>query len=65
MGSADIQSLADMGNSFAVVRTMRLAPVSRDAVLELAACVLVPLAPLLLTVMPVEDLVKKLVGMVL
>ena len=65
MGSADIQSLADMGNSFAVVRTMRLAPIGRDAVLELAACVLVPLAPLLLTVMPVEDLVKKLVGMVL
>jgi hypothetical protein len=65
MGSADIQSLADMGNSFAVVRTMRLAPVSRDAVLELAACVLVPLAPLLLTIMPVEDLLKKLLGVVL
>jgi hypothetical protein len=65
MGSADIQSLADMGNSFAVVRTMRLAPIGRDAVLELAACVLVPLAPLLLTVMPVEDLVKKLLGVVL
>jgi len=64
MGSADIQSLADMGNSFAVVRTMRLAPISRDAVLELAACVLVPLLPLLLTVMPVEDLVKKLFGLV-
>jgi hypothetical protein len=34
-------------------------------VLELAACVLVPIVPLLLTVMPVEDLVKKLVGVVL
>ena len=65
MGSADIQSLADLGNSFTVVRTMRLAPIGRDAVLELAACVLVPLMPLLLTVMPVEQLVKKLVGLVL
>jgi len=65
MGSADIQSLADMGNSFTVVRTMRLAPIGRDAVLELAACVLLPLMPLLLTVMPVEQLVKKLVGLVL
>jgi len=64
MGSADIQSLADMGNSFAVVRTMRLAPIGRDAVLELAACVLVPLAPLLLTIMPVEDLLRKLLGLV-
>jgi hypothetical protein len=65
MGSADIQSLADMGNSFTVVRTMRLAPIGRDAVLELAACVLVPLIPLLLTVMPVEQLVNKLIGLVL
>jgi hypothetical protein len=65
MGSADIQSLADMGNSFAVVRTMRLAPISRDAVLELSAAVLVPLVPLLLTVMPLEQLVKRLIGLVL
>jgi hypothetical protein len=64
LGSADIQSLADMGNSFAVVRTMRAAPITRDAVLELAACVLVPLAPLLLTVMPIEELTKKLLGLV-
>jgi hypothetical protein len=64
MGSADIQSLADMGNSFAVVRSMRLAPISRDAVLELSAAVLVPLIPLLLTIMPVEQLVKKLLGLV-
>jgi hypothetical protein len=65
LGSADIQSLADMGNSFAVVRTMRLAPISREALLELSAAVLVPLIPLLLTVMPLGELVKKLVGLVL
>jgi hypothetical protein len=64
LGSADIQSLADMGNSFAVVRTMRLAPITRDAVLQLAAAVLVPLIPLLLTVMPVEELTRKLLGLV-
>lgn len=64
LGSADIQSLADMGNSFTVVRTMRAAPITRDAVLQLAACVLVPLLPLLLTVMPLEELTKKLLGLV-
>ena len=64
MGSADIQSLADMGNSFSVVRTMRLAPISREAILQLAAAVLVPLVPLLLTVMPVEELTRKLLGLV-
>jgi hypothetical protein len=65
MGSADIQSLADLGNSFSVVRSMRIAPITRDAVVQLAAAVLVPLVPLLLTVMPVEELVKKLLGLVL
>jgi hypothetical protein len=64
MGSADIQSLADMGNSFAVVRSMRRTPITRDAVLALAGAVLAPLVPLLLTVMPVEELTRKLLGLV-
>src|SRR5215469_1007261 len=46
MGSGDIQSLADLSNSFEVVRSMRLAPVTRDALLQLTASVLVPLVPL-------------------
>ena len=64
MGSADIQSLADMGNSFSVVRSMRIAPITRDAILQLAAAVLVPLIPLLLTVMPLEELTSKLLDLV-
>jgi len=65
MRSADIQSLADMGNSFSGVRSMRIAPVARDAILQLAAAVLVPLIPLLLTVMPLEELTSKLLDLVL
>lgn len=64
VGSADIQSLADLSNSFDVVRSMRLAPISRDALLMLAAAFLVPMTPLLLTVMPLEALLKKLFGLV-
>jgi hypothetical protein len=64
LGSADIQSLADMGNSFTVVRSMRIAPITRDGVLQLAAAVLLPLVPLLLTVMPLEALLRKLLGLV-
>ncbi|MGH8632681.1 MAG: hypothetical protein ACRET7_00965 [Burkholderiales bacterium] len=60
VGSADIQSLADLGNSFEVIRGMRLAPVTKDAILQLAAATLVPMAPLLLTMMSLEDLMKKL-----
>ena len=62
VGSADVQSLADMGNSFEGVRKMRAAPVTRDAIVELAAATAVPLAPLLLTIMPLEELVKRLAG---
>lgn len=62
VGSADVQSLADMGNSFEGVRKMRVAPVTRDAIVELAVATAVPVAPLLLTIMPLEELVKQLAG---
>jgi hypothetical protein len=64
VGSADIQSLADLSNSYEVVRTMRPILMTRDTVLQLAVATLLPLAPLLLTVMPLEDLLKKLFGIV-
>jgi hypothetical protein len=65
VGSADVQSLADMGNSFEMVQTMHVAPVSKDAILRLAAAVLAPIVPLALTMMPLEELLKKLLGILL
>jgi hypothetical protein len=62
VGSPDISTLADLGNSFEVVRTMHMAPVTRDAVFRLAAAVLLPVVPLALTIMPLEELVKQLFG---
>jgi hypothetical protein len=62
VGSADIQSLADLGNSFEVVQTMRLAPVTNQAILQLVVAILVPLLPLALTMMSLEDLLKRLIG---
>jgi hypothetical protein len=64
VGSADIQSLADLANSYEVVRTMRLAPFGIGAILQLAAVTLAPVAPLLLTMMPLEELLKLLFGIV-
>jgi hypothetical protein len=64
VGSADIQSLADLANSFEVVRTMRLAPVTKEAVLQLVAATLAPVAPLALTMMSLEELLKKLFGII-
>ena len=62
MGSGDIQSLADLGNSYEVVRTMRIAPITKEAIFRLAAATLAPMVPLLLTMMPLEELLKMLFG---
>ena len=62
VGSGDIQSLADLVNSFEVVRTMQLAPITRDAFTRLVAATLIPVVPLLLTMMPLEELLKRLFG---
>lgn len=64
IGSADIQSLADLGNSFEVVRSMRLAPITRDPIIQLGVASLLPLAPLLLTMMPLEELIRRLFGII-
>lgn len=60
MGSADIQSLADLGNAYEVVKTIRDAPITRGGVLRIAFAVLAPIAPLLLTMMSLEELTKRL-----
>jgi hypothetical protein len=64
LGSADIQSLADLGNSFEIVRSMRPAPVTKEAVVQLAVITLVPVAPLVLTMVPLDELLKKLLQVV-
>jgi hypothetical protein len=63
VGSGDIQGLADLGNSYDVVRTMRLAPVTKEMILQLGVATLVPIAPLALTMMPLEELLKNLFGL--
>jgi hypothetical protein len=65
VGSGDIQSLADMSNSFEVVRSMRIVPVTREAILRIVAATLVPVAPLTLTMVPLEELLKRLISIVL
>jgi hypothetical protein len=65
VGSGDVQSLADLANSFEVVRTMLIAPITKQAVLRLVVATLVPIVPLMLTMMPLEELLKKLFGMLL
>jgi hypothetical protein len=63
LGSADIQSLADLANSYDVVREMRLFPFDLKDIVRLAGTMLIPFAPLLLTVMPLEELIKRFLNM--
>jgi len=63
VGSGDVQSLADMGSGYELVQNMRTVLVTRDAVIQVVAATLAPVVPLLLTMMPLEDLLKKLFGL--
>ncbi|MCE5317709.1 MAG: hypothetical protein LLG04_10205 [Parachlamydia sp.] len=64
IGSPDIQSLADLDNSFALVTKMRLVPFNVQTVLQLALVTLLPVAPLLLTMVPLEELFNRLFKLV-
>jgi hypothetical protein len=59
LGTADIQSLADLSNSVGMVRDMRLVPVSASILIYLAVAALVPLLPLVLFKYPIGDLLAK------
>src|SRR6476620_7067282 len=65
LGTGDIQSLADLGNSFAVIRSMSLVPFNRGTVVRLAVMTLLPMLPLTLTVIPFEELVERLIKAIL
>jgi hypothetical protein len=64
LGSADIQSLADLSNSYAVVDRMKIVPVTLNDLIVLAASAVVPALPLVLTVMPLTDVIKDLLKLV-
>jgi hypothetical protein len=60
LASPDIQSLADFGNSFDIVQNTKSFIISKGMVLTFAAATLVPFAPLVLTVYPIDIFVNKL-----
>lgn len=65
LGSADIQSLADLGNSFGLIREMRIFPFSQQQILQIALLASLPGLPLIFLVMPVGELLKLLAGALL
>ena len=65
VGSGDIQSLNDLAGSFEVVHSMRTFPFGKTVVLQTAVAVLLPVLPLSLTMFSLEDMVKRLLGILL
>jgi hypothetical protein len=64
LGSGDIQSLADLNNSYEIVSDMRAVPFGLQEIIRLAAATAAPLAPLLLTIFPLDELIVRLVKIV-
>jgi hypothetical protein len=64
LGAADIQSLADLGNSYGLVREMRAVPFGLEDISRLAAATAAPLLPLLLTIFSPEELIMRIIKVV-
>lgn len=61
LGTGDIQSLADLGNSYAVIKEMRVVPFGLQDISRLAIATAAPMVPLLLTVWSPEELVTRII----
>jgi len=64
LGAADIQSLADLGNSYALVREMRPVPFGLQDIARLAVATAAPLLPLLLTIFSADELILRVIKVV-
>jgi hypothetical protein len=62
VGNTDVQSLADLANSYDIVRTMRAVPVTRDTIVQITVAALGPIVPLVLTMMPLDEVLRALMG---
>jgi len=62
VGSADIQSLADLAGAHDVLREMRFLPFGRQTIVSLAIVIALPYLPLTLTMIPFKDLMSMLIG---
>lgn len=65
LGTGDIQSLADLGNSYSAVREMRIVPFGLEDIVPLVVATAAPLLPLTLTVFSVEELLTQVVKIIL
>ena len=65
LGASDIQSLADLGNSYTIIHEMALAPITKRLVAQLAVVAAAPLIPVILAFTPTSEIVNAVVKMVM
>jgi hypothetical protein len=64
IGSPDIQSLADMSIGFDMVKDMRWVPFTLQTVLQMSVTTLLPVLPLMLTMISLQELLERLIKIV-
>jgi hypothetical protein len=60
LGSPDISALTDMAMSYEIIKTMLPLPIDIRKVLTIILIILVPFSPLILFVIPLNELIKAL-----
>jgi len=65
LGTPDLQSLADLGNSFSFIANMRKTPISRKLIQQLAGWTAIPLVPIIIFGTPVPELVQEVMKMIM
>ena len=65
LGTPDLQSLADLGNSFSFIEKMRWAPISRKLVQQLAGWTAIPLVPIIILGTPTPQLVHEVMKLIM
>jgi hypothetical protein len=64
LGSGDIQSLADLANSYQVIQQMSIAPITRGLIIKLAVLSAAPMIPVIVAVTPTSEIVNAILKMV-
>jgi hypothetical protein len=63
LGNPDAQSLSNLGNSFAVVRQMRIVPIDKPTLIALAISAGLPMVPVVLYATPASVLIHTMLKM--
>lgn len=65
LGSPDIGSLADLATGYVGVDRMRVVPFDKEVLIGLVILIAFPLLPLMLTVIPVNEILPRILEIIL